>query len=163
MPNNQIMSMEGQLCGMPLAGPESFSQQQLDYLKRALGVDETVLWTGREVMNNNGTMNLSETVNNFEAIDIYGKVWSTWNEVLFIRITVDSTLTTQQTSVAVSNLGASGAAIRFNQCQLTLNGTSIKISNAAQFSIQGTAVSTGNASAVIDKIVGIHRISGGNQ
>lgn len=37
--NNQIMSMEGQLVGMPLAGPESFSQQQLDYLKRALGFE----------------------------------------------------------------------------------------------------------------------------
>jgi hypothetical protein len=40
--NNQILSVEGQLVGMPLAGPESFSQAQLDYLKRALGVDE---WT----------------------------------------------------------------------------------------------------------------------
>lgn len=36
---NEIMSVEGQLVGMPLAGPESFSQQQLDYLKRALGVE----------------------------------------------------------------------------------------------------------------------------
>ena len=35
--NNQILSVEGQLVGMPLAGPESFSQQQLDYLKTALG------------------------------------------------------------------------------------------------------------------------------
>lgn len=35
---NEIMSVEGQLVGMPLAGPESFSQQQLDYLKRALGI-----------------------------------------------------------------------------------------------------------------------------
>lgn len=37
--NNQMMSVEGQLVGMPLAGPESFSQQQLDYLKRALGFE----------------------------------------------------------------------------------------------------------------------------
>ena len=36
--SNEIMSVEGQLVGIPLAGPESFSQQQLDYLKRALGV-----------------------------------------------------------------------------------------------------------------------------
>lgn len=39
MPSNEIMSMEGQLVGMPLAGPETFSPQQLDYLKRALGVE----------------------------------------------------------------------------------------------------------------------------
>ena len=44
--NNQILSVEGQLVGMPLAGPESFSAEQLAYLKRALGVDETVLWEG---------------------------------------------------------------------------------------------------------------------
>ena len=44
--NNQLLSVEGQLVGMPLAGPESFSQAQLDYLKRALGVDETVLFEG---------------------------------------------------------------------------------------------------------------------
>lgn len=36
--NNNIMSLEGQLVGMPLAGPESFSQQQLDYLRTALGL-----------------------------------------------------------------------------------------------------------------------------
>lgn len=36
--NNQILSVEGQLVGMPLAGPESFSQQQLDYLRSALGL-----------------------------------------------------------------------------------------------------------------------------
>ena len=36
--SNEIMSVEGQLIGMPLAGPESFSQQQLDYLRTALGL-----------------------------------------------------------------------------------------------------------------------------
>lgn len=40
--NNNIMSLEGQLVGMPLAGPESFSQQQLDYLKTSLGLGD---WT----------------------------------------------------------------------------------------------------------------------
>lgn len=37
--NNNIMSLEGQLVGMPLAGPESFSAEQLAYLKRALGFE----------------------------------------------------------------------------------------------------------------------------
>ena len=36
--NNQILSVSGQLVGLPLAGPESFSQQQLDYLRTALGL-----------------------------------------------------------------------------------------------------------------------------
>ena len=68
--NNNIMSLEGQLIGMPLAGPESFSQQQLDYLKRALGVDETVLWTG-EASGVNATMSLSESFTNFKRVRFY--------------------------------------------------------------------------------------------
>lgn len=75
MPSNEIMSVEGQLIGLPLAGPESFSQQQLDYLKRALGVDETVLWEGTMAepsgSNLNATITLSESIANFERIGIY--------------------------------------------------------------------------------------------
>ena len=68
--NNNIMSLEGQLVGMPLAGPESFSSEQLAYLKRALGVDETVLWE-----NASGALSFttSESINNFERIIIYMK------------------------------------------------------------------------------------------
>jgi hypothetical protein len=68
--NNNIMSVEGQLVGMPLAGPESFSQQQLDYLKRALGVDETVLWTG-EASGASATMSLTEAFTNFKRVRFY--------------------------------------------------------------------------------------------
>lgn len=66
--NNNIMSLEGQLVGMPLAGPESFSQQQLDYLKRALGVDETVLWSGSAV---DGSITLSEAMSNFNEVEVW--------------------------------------------------------------------------------------------
>ena len=68
--SNKIMSVEGQLVGIPLAGPESFSQQQLDYLKRALGVDETVLWTG-EASGASATMSLSEPFTNFKRVRFY--------------------------------------------------------------------------------------------
>ena len=68
MPSNEIMSLEGQLCGIPLAGPESFSQQQLDYLKRALGVDETVLWSGSAV---DGSITLSEAMSNFNEVEVW--------------------------------------------------------------------------------------------
>lgn len=76
---NEIMSVEGQLVGMPLAGPESFSQQQLDYLKRALGVDETVLYDGGASGYKPGTgsaatnviVQLSEAITNFDRVRIY--------------------------------------------------------------------------------------------
>jgi hypothetical protein len=66
--NNQLLSVESQLVGLPLAGPESFSQAQLDYLKRALGVDETVLWTGSVV---DGTITLSEAMSNFNEVEVW--------------------------------------------------------------------------------------------
>ena len=74
--NNQILSLEGQLCGIPLAGPESFSQQQLDYLKRALGVDETVLWEGSSTPPSGDTqltlsITFNESVANFQYVDVY--------------------------------------------------------------------------------------------
>lgn len=68
--NNQILSLEGQLIGLPLAGPESFTPQQLAYLKRALGVDETVLWTG-EASGASATMSLSEAFTNFKRVRFY--------------------------------------------------------------------------------------------
>ena len=48
----------------------SFTQQLLDELKRALGVDETVLWEGS--LGTTGIMqNLSESIYNFEAIEVH--------------------------------------------------------------------------------------------
>ena len=161
--NNQILSVEGQLIGMPTAGPESFSQQQLDYLKRALGVDETVLWTGSEAMSGNPTLLLSESCKNFEFIAIYGHAYSTWGEIEFVRINPTANSNSSETSMCISNLGASGNAVRFNQCQLNWSGlTSIAVTSANQFSITSTGVSVGTAASTFTKIVGIHRIAGGN-
>lgn len=71
MPSNEIMSVEGQLIGLPLAGPESFSAQQLDYLKRALGVDETVLYDcSNNYVYGTNSVTLSESYKNFEIIKI---------------------------------------------------------------------------------------------
>jgi hypothetical protein len=70
--NNQLLSVESQLVGLPLAGPESFSQAQLDYLKRALGVDETVLWETTSSGVDSGSITVSEAITNFEKYEIYG-------------------------------------------------------------------------------------------
>ena len=67
--NNQMMSVQGQLVGMPLAGPESFSQQQLEYLKRALGIDETVLIDDKMPARGNN-ITLAEPFTNFTYIDV---------------------------------------------------------------------------------------------
>lgn len=67
---NEIGSVEGQLVGLPLAGPETFTVQQLAYLKKALGVDETVLWEG-SLGSTGSVQSLSESIFNFSAIEIH--------------------------------------------------------------------------------------------
>lgn len=69
--SNELLSAGAQLIGMPTAGPESFSQQQLAYLKRALGVDETVLYDcSNNYVYGTNSVTLSESYKNFEVIKI---------------------------------------------------------------------------------------------
>lgn len=151
--NNQILSVEGQLVGMPLAGPESFSQQQLDYLKRALGVDETVLWdrgAGAAVT----SMTLSENAENFTKLKILaGNQWS--------EVTV-----TNGTCYVVVNSG--GNYSTFGQIKCSVSGTSFSASKSMVWSINynstsGTFVNNNSdVNGSILKIVGVGRIAGGN-
>lgn len=156
--NNQMMSVEGQLVGMPLAGPESFSQQQLEYLKRALGVDETVLWTG-EASGANATMSLSEAFTNFERVRFY--------------ISEGNSDIPNQTSELETNGNALylyPSYTRTNSERALINGLwTLKSSNDHKtFTINIAVIRTnggtqGANSSKFIKIVGIHRISGGNQ
>lgn len=153
MPSNEIMSLEGQLCGIPLAGPESFSQQQLDYLKRALGVDETVLWdrgTGAAVT----SMTLSENAENFTKLKILaGNQWS--------EVTVTN-------GICYVLVNSGGNYSTFGQLKCSVSGTSFSVSKSMVWSINynnttGTFVNNNSdVNGSILKIVGVHRIAGGN-
>ena len=152
--------MQGQLVGMPLAGPESFSNEQLAYLKRALGIDETVLWEGTRT----GSVTLSESAYNFE----------------FIRIEFDENasnapnpiLTIKPSAVMTTGwcFGAGNAWLGIIYMTLTGNtGLSIIGSKGLNFgSFTSTTVnisanvSSDQLSNSICKVVGIHRIAGGN-
>lgn len=154
--NNQMMSVEGQIVGMPLAGPESFSQQQLEYLKRALGVDETVLWTG-EASGVNATMNLSEAYTNFEklrfVLDEGNSAIPYWESYCMTNGTV------LYAGFVRTNSGNAEVATLWSLTSSNSN-TTLTIS-AATIRTNGGTTSTNNAK--VRKIVGIHRISGGNQ
>lgn len=158
--NNNIMSLEGQLVGMPLAGPESFSQQQLDYLKRALGVDETVLYNGSKLIANAAEIDLSETVQNFKKVRIYGQSWPSYKNTLYIEVEIVQGEATNLCDVVTAFMGGSGAAVRFVQVVCTLSGAKLSMNYCNQFSIQGTAVSTATPSGTyINKVVGVGRIA----
>lgn len=154
--NNQMMSVEGQLVGLPLAGPESFSQQQLEYLKRALGVDETVLWTG-EASGENATMNLSEAYTNFERVRFVIYEGNTaipywWSEVCtngtFLYPSYVRTNSARAEVVGMWTLQSSS-----DNKTLTISIATIRTNGGTQ----------GENTAKIMKIVGVHRIAGGNQ
>ena len=159
------MSIEGQLCGMPLAGPESFSQQQLDYLKRALGVDETVLWTGT-IGAPGSTGYLSEAITNFEFVEVYAEpVYGGMCPVVTRFATISS-----KNSVRFGTFSQDGGSTYLANYTVDFSGTSVSVARSKRISINHSSgsisvtdiVTTGSFKAPITKIVGIHRIAGGN-
>ena len=166
---NELASVEGQMVGLPLAGPESFSVQQLAYLKRALGVDETVLWEGSLTgdLPNGWTATLSELATNFEKIRVcYAKSPGSnstsdrgWGTMEFY--TAD--LATLGNIVTIFSAMRSGTNI-------FVLFTQIDGWNTVNLSSNGGWQEKPNVSATISssvrcypfRIIGIHRIAGGN-
>ena len=165
--NNQIMSVAGQLVGMPLAGPESFSAQQLDYLKRALGVDETVLWEGDGTSGT--TINLSESAKNFDRIRIYAHDSNRGRGLIYEHnpSTVENN-DTLSFCIMMSDCILSADWTGWYYTQLTYSSTaatSLTNDGGNQVYIKystKTLLKNDGRYLVVDKIVGIHRISGGN-
>ena len=165
MPSNEIMSVEGQLCGIPLAGPESFSQQQLAYLKRALGVDETVLWESN-ISNGETSATLSESILNFEHVRIYYRAGERYGAWLSVDI-MNRALTTNGIQLTDWFINSADTAMIMGVAKysvsndgLTLTGSQLHHLwfNLATFAYAGQ----GTAGVHIKKVVGIHRIAGGN-
>lgn len=163
--NNQMMSVEGQIVGMPLAGPESFSQQQLEYLKRAMGVDETVLFVNANGQDESNGFTVSEPFTNFERIRLVGVT----NDANYcIEIPAYSGIT------STFRFSASGMAKDSDGARLQLYGKSFTSSNGLTYSLyasparwfSNSTVTSVNGLATLNgkifKIIGIHRIAGGN-
>ena len=155
---NEIMSVEGQLVGMPLAGPESFSQQQLDYLKRALGVDETVLW---EVSPNVGitSASLSESIANFEQIEVW---WAQQQKRTLVQRYFVNGL--EQLFCQHGKYETANGNIYLFFAAWSISGNSArKLYCKYKSSEQWTNNTFSDANELCPcKLVGIHRIAGGN-
>ena len=154
--SNKIMSVEGQLIGMPMAGPESFSQQQLDYLKRALGVDETVLWEGN--YESTGSITLSESFKNFELIRVE---FITNDNISFTSIFNSAE---QNTNMVLSSCYVRSAVtgLSIKASQYTLTNTTITFARGHDVSVGQSATQTSGNKLTIKRVVGIHRVAGGN-
>lgn len=171
--NNQILSVEGQLVGMPLAGPETFTPAQLAYLKGALGVDETVLWEADLTVAVQDraagtTFTLSETPANFEILKVYcAKKWPVTeaNDCGAFCNEVSTAMLSKQNGGVMMLQGFMAANDVVYQLYTKLTGcltTTITEASGLQ-----TSTGQGSLSASLIylhpyRIVGIHRISGGN-
>lgn len=159
---NEMMSVEGQLVGMPLAGPESFSQQQLDYLKRALGVDETVLWEGTDAT----TFTTSEAIENFDEIHFYVNGGEGTNKVMAKAVLPMGW--TDYSSLLAFSYGApysldGNLAITWTTRYSRSNNTFTFTSSYYGGGSGSTPSANGNNNVGhMYKVVGIHRIAGGN-
>lgn len=162
--NNQILSLEGQLIGMPLAGPESFTPQQLAYLKRALGVDETVLWSGT-YSSNTTSITLSESYLNFDIIEVHWSHNNVTNEIQRYETAPIASSTSRKARWLVhSGREDSNGIFAFTAVWIQDTETTFKKSQCFYRNIAYNANNNGSAvnELVPIKIVGIHRIAGGN-
>jgi hypothetical protein len=158
------MSLEGQLCGIPLAGPESFSQAQLDYLKRALGVDETVLF---EDTSSTGTLAadvvLSESSVHFSKLEItlgWAGGGSSPVAARLICICVPD-----GKRYGFAGYIGNDAAVHYVLGGISANGNSLTISACLDmYTTNNSTVTYQTFKNVIKvyKVVGINRIAGGN-
>ena len=158
--NNQILSVESQLVGLPLAGPESFSPQQLAYLKRALGVDETVLWSGNGTATNSCTV--SESFSNFEKVrltltDVNGKATD-----VFIEPTNATTWPTHIPSMGPSGAGITFLWLELSGTTLTVSKSKLMVTNFNESNATWSYNNGDNHKNALLKVIGIHRIAGGN-
>lgn len=167
--NNQILSVEGQLVGMPLAGPESFSQQQLDYLKRALGVDETVLYNNTS--GNDGDVTLSESITNFTRIKIYFSTTRAYTSGTYYYggkfvefdvadISVSNKIWISDTTGNGSN--ANTVVFKVQSYDISNSGTSLTWKTATQLYYNGSSFAVSSNKTYVYKVIGIGRIAGGN-
>lgn len=155
---NEINSVAGQLVGMPLAGPESFSQQQLDYLKRALGVDETVLYDCSDnYVYGTNSVTLSESYKNFEVIKILN---SKGNVQFYYPANSQGVALFALTNITNSFLWLVPWTFTSDTVYAGSTGKLWTVGSTTNENIPNNAPSNRWIQPI--KIIGIHRIAGGN-
>lgn len=158
--SNELLSVGAQLIGLPLAGPESYSQQQLAYLKRALGVDETVLMDTPTEVSNNLEIELSEVFTNFERIRIEGvrNPAAGYNTSTVMEYAVGSS-TYNLRFVAFLPQGANNTDLIFDVADCMLTTNKLNVNKYFRKTISSSISTETYFPLTITKIVGINRIA----
>lgn len=125
--------------------------------------DETVLWTGSQSLASAVNItDLPESLQNFEFVRIHYKGYTTHNEQATCLSSTATGTNNEGCTLLMPYLGGSGT-IRFNVAFMVFNGTTLSIQNPTMVYIKsGSAVSGQSCNAIMTKVVGVNRISGGN-
>ena len=163
---NEMGSVEGQLVGLPLAGPETFTIQQLAYLKKALGLDETLLWSGKEV-SEGASITLSELQTNFEYL-VFGLSGVSDREPIEYKVKVQSDYVATCEVLSMDGnyvfrwiVNLFGDANDLTKISI-VRSTGIRTSLAGASPTSFTPATTGTYSCGLLYIKGVHRIAGGD-
>lgn len=162
--SNELMSAGAQLIGMPLAGPESFSAEQLAYLKRALGVDETVLFEDTSTAGTAVTsVVLSESSVNFEKLEITLGWAGGGGSPVAGRLVF--TCVPDGTGYGFAGYIGRDASVHHVLGAISTSGTSLALINCLDmYTSNNSSVSYQSFSGTLKvyKVIGIGRIAGGN-
>lgn len=153
----EINSVAGQLVGIPVGQVYTAGTGiKIDNVHKTVSVDETVLWEGTPTT----SMTLSETPANFDYLRIYvtrdtgvqlvGLAAATSNYLTFGMLHYDNSEGSKMQEITAAYTSS--------------NGTTFTLVKTARRWYDGTTIA-GNINintSYVTKIVGIHRIAGGN-
>ena len=157
----EINSVAGQLVGIPVgqvytAGPGI----KIDNVNKIVSVDETVLYESSSAVAQGQTFDLSETTENFERILIYvahASTALTWAEIFVypgdaIRYDIILNACDQQDNLILDKF------------YFSRSGKTITVGVRKRHTILASSVTSSSLTnpACFTKVVGIHRIAGGN-
>lgn len=161
--SEQINSVAGQLVGIPIGQVYTAGKGiKIDNVNKVVTVDETVLY---EDTNNNGvaTCTLTEAATNFEYLDFVVGYPGVANGLNFVRIPSSTPV------LHFTYQAGNGATDYFARVYGNINGTAISITHCKMMYSQYSSTSTdtirndsANDMKCIYKVIGVHRIAGGN-
>lgn len=130
------------------------SSAQINALKVAFGIDETVLFESAEGAGTGTSVELSEAYTNFEKLQF---VYHMWNEGDSIEI---NTFGTGLPRFNLASGWASSSLYAFFLTQYTASdSTHLSVTKSGFNNITGGAWTTSNANFRLYKVIGIHRIA----
>ena len=156
--NNQILSVEGQLVGIPLQEYTAGPGIVVDNVNKVIKVDETVLYDGSSAT----SVTCSEAITNFELLRVYvtPAAVTTDNQYQIVEMVPGKFGSYYILAGYVSNLfHIYGGRIASS------GGTILNTENGFHMWVpitSGGNVGNEASNSKIVKVVGVHRISGGN-